>query len=116
IYLQLADVRRGEALRGIERAHAALREAIGVPPETRISVPEQALPSPMATVNREEILALALARRAELVQVVMASQVTELEVEAQGKTFWPKAATFASAADIHAHPVPQGISNREYRP
>jgi outer membrane protein TolC len=116
VYLELAKVRRDEALRGMARASAALREAMGVAPETPIAITAQTLPVPQATVNREEIVALALARRGELVQVVTAARVVDLEVEAQGKTFLPRATTFAFGADIHAQPVPQGISNREYRP
>lgn len=116
IYLQLAEGRRAEALRGIDRATAALREAIGLPPETPVRIAEETLPVPKVTPNRDEIVALALARRGEMAQVVTAASVAELEVEAQGKSCWPLASTFASAADIHAHPVPQGISNHEYRP
>jgi outer membrane protein len=116
IYLGLADSRKDEALRGIERADAALREAMGLAPELTIRVADQTLPVPKVTVNREEIVALALGRRAELVQVATAAEVAELEVQAQGKTLRPVASTFASGADIHSHPVPQGISNHEYRP
>jgi outer membrane protein TolC len=116
IYLGLADGRKDEALRGIERADAALREAMGLAPELTIRVADQNLPVPKITIDREEIVALALARRAELVQVITAAQVVDLEIQAQGRTFRPVASTFASGADIHAHPVPQGISNREYRP
>ena len=68
------------------------------------------------TPNRDEIVALALARRGEMVQVVTAAEVTDLEVAAQDKSFMPRVTTFAFGADIHAHPVPQGISNNEYRP
>jgi outer membrane protein TolC len=116
IYLELAEVRRAEALRGIERANAALHEAMGVAPESPLRIAAQTLPAPQVTPNREEIVALALARRGEMVQVVTAAKVADLEVDAQGKTFLPRANTFAYGADIHAHPVPQGISNREYRP
>ncbi len=117
VYLQLADVRKSEALRGIDRATAALREAMGVGPEMPIEVAEQTLPAPNVTAKREEIVAMALGRRGELVQVVTAALVVDLEIDAQGKSFFrPTAPTFASGADIHARPVPQGYSNREYRP
>ncbi|HLJ96787.1 MAG TPA: TolC family protein [Gemmataceae bacterium] len=116
IYLELADVRRAEALRGIDRAIAALREAMGVGPEMPLDVADQSLPVPNVGANRGQIVALALGRRGELVQVVTAAEVADLEVNAQGKTFRPTAPTFASGADIHARPVPQGISNHEYRP
>jgi outer membrane protein TolC len=116
LYLRLAETRQAEAGRGIERALAALREAMGLPPEMPLGVALGHLPSPQVTVNREEIVSLALARRGELVQARTAAEVVELEVEAQGKTFLPTARTFASASDIHARPVPQGVSNTEYRP
>jgi outer membrane protein TolC len=116
IYLQLADVHKSEALRGIDRATAALREAMGVGPETLVEVAEQTLPVPSVTAQRDEIVALALNRRGELVQVTTAARVADLEITAQGKSFRPTAPTFASGADIHARPVPQGHSNREYRP
>lgn len=116
VYVGLAEVRRSEALNGIEKAKAALREAMGIGPETAIRVADQSLPNPTTTVKREGIVNLALGRRGELMQVSMAAQVTDLEVQAQGKTFLPQAKTFAYGADIHARPVPQGMSNREYRP
>jgi outer membrane protein TolC len=116
IYVGLAEGRRLEALRGIVRAEAALAEAMGVTPETTFRVAEQTLPTPKVTPNRDEIVALALARRGELIQVETAASVAELEVDAQAKSVWPLASTFASGADIHATPVPQGISNHEYRP
>ena len=116
VYLGLAEVRRSEALNGIEKASAALREAMGVGPEVAIRVAEQSLPNPKLAVNREQIVGLALARRGELAQVTMAAQVTDLEVQAQARTLLPVAKTFAFGADIHARPVPQGMSNHEYRP
>jgi outer membrane protein TolC len=116
VYLGLAEGRKAEALRGIDRANAALREAMGVAPETNVRVAEQKLPTPQVTPNRNELVALALSRRGEMIQVAAASRVADLEVEAQAKHCWPLASTFASGADIHAHPVPQGISNHEYRP
>jgi outer membrane protein TolC len=116
IYLQLADVKKSEALRGIDRATAALREAMGVAPEMPLTVADQTLPAPNVTPKREEIVALALGRRGELVQVATAAEVTGLEVDAQAKSFRPTFPTFASGADIHARPVPQGHSNAEYWP
>jgi outer membrane protein TolC len=116
IYVGLAEVRRSEALYGIEKANAALREAMGVGPELAIRVADQSLPNSKLTVSREQIVSLALGRRNELIQVTTAAQVTDLEVQAQAKTLLPVAKTFAFGADIHARPVPQGMSNREYRP
>jgi outer membrane protein TolC len=116
IYLGLAEVRRSEALNGIEKARAALREAMGVGPEVAIRVADQTLPKPKLTVSREQVVSLALTRRGELIQIATAAQVTDLEVQAQAKSFGPQVKTFAFGADIHANPVPQGMHNHEYRP
>jgi len=116
LYLRLAEGRQAEANRGIERATAALREAMGLPLEMPLRVAEGRLPSPTVPVNREELVNLALARRGELLQATTAAEVIDLEVAAQGKSCLPTARTFAAAADIHATPVPQGFSNGEYRP
>jgi outer membrane protein TolC len=116
LYLRLAETRQAEATRGIDRATAALREAMGVPPEYAVQVAEGRLPSPTLSVNRAEIVALALERRGELIQATTAAEVVDLEITAQGKTCLPTARTFAAGADLHARPVPQGISNSEYRP
>jgi len=116
VYQRLAQTRQAEAIRGIERAAAALKEAMGVDPQLPLQISEDRLPSPKVDVNREQIVALALARRGELVQATTAAEVVELEVQAQGTTHLPTARTFAAGADIHARPVPQGIANTEYRP
>jgi outer membrane protein TolC len=116
VYVGLAEVRRSEALNGIEKANAALREAMGVGPELAIGVAEQSLPNPKVTAHQADIVSLALARRGELIQITTAAQVTDLEVQAQAKTLRSQAKTFAFGADVHARPVPQGMSNREYRP
>ncbi len=117
IYLRLAETRQGEATRGLERATAALREAMGVPPETPVHIAEGPLPSPpKLEIDRDQIVAMALARRGEMAEAGLAARIIELEVCAQGLTCLPTAKTFAAVVDIHAHPVPQGTSNGEYRP
>ena len=116
VYLRLAETRRDEARRGIDRALAALREAMGVPPEMPLVIADTGLPEVKAEPNREEIVALALARRGELVQAQTAERVVCLEVAAQDATCGAQTQTFASVVDLHARPVPQGIENREYRP
>jgi outer membrane protein TolC len=115
-YQRLAQTKQADATRGIERATAALKEAMGVAPELPVQIGDDQLPSPRVEVNREQIVALALVRRGELVQANTAAEVVELEVKAQGTTCLPTARTFAAGADIHARPVPQGIANSEYRP
>lgn len=115
-YLGLAENRQAEAERGIERALAALREAMGVEQEFCFTVPEQSLPDVREAVARDQVVQFAITRRGELVQAVTALAVTNLEVDAQGTTHLPTARTFASVVDIHARPIPQGNHNGEYRP
>jgi outer membrane protein TolC len=116
LYLRLAQGKESDARRGIERAKAALREAIGLPAEAPLEVAEAKLPENKIDVNRDQVVALALARRGEMVEATDVSEVVQLEVDAQGKSFRIRNNTFAAAADIHARPVPQGVANTEYRP
>ncbi len=67
-------------------------------------------------VDKEQVLALALARRGEMVQAAGAAQATCLEIQAQKATFFPSARSFASGSDVHATPVPQGSHDDPYRP
>lgn len=116
VYLGLAEPRQAEAARGVERALAALREAMGVGPNYCFEVPPAPLPDVRAEVCRELIVQEALARRGEMLQAQTAAEVTRLEVDAQGKSHMPTVRTFAAVADIHARPIPQGVQNTEYRP
>jgi outer membrane protein TolC len=116
VYLRLAQSRQAEAARGIREATAALKEAIGLGPETSLQVPDERLPDPQLTINKDEIVALAVSRRGELAQAGLLADITGLEVCAQSKSCHPQFRTFAAAADIHAHNVPEGVSDTEYRP
>jgi outer membrane protein TolC len=116
VYQNLAEVRRVQAAEGVGRALAALREAIGLGPDCCVDVPSGALPELNPQICREEIIALALARRGELVQSNLLAEITHLEVEAQGTSCRPKKETFAAAGDIHSRQVPQGVADGEYRP
>jgi outer membrane protein len=116
IYLRLAEIRQAEASRGRQRAHAALREAMGVPPEQAIRLALEPMPVPQLDISREQVVAEALARRGEVIEANTASEVVCLEVKAQGTSCRPTFRTFAAAVDIHAVPVPQGTNNGEYRP
>lgn len=116
VYLGLAETRVAEAHRGIERAMAALREAMGLGLDCPLELAEAHLPQSQAEVSKDQIIALALARRGELIQAGTAAEVVELEIDAQGTTRLPTARTFAAVVDVHARPVPQGFSNGEYRP
>lgn len=117
IYLSLAETRLGEAKAGVDRATAALREAMGVGPEFPITIPQQMLPEMQIELVEEQVVALALERRGEVIQAGLATNVFRLEVSAQGAVrLRPKVPTFASGADIHAIPVPGVDRGTEYRP
>jgi hypothetical protein len=114
-YQELVRARRHEAEQGRERALAALREAMGVEENFVIETPRE-LPKVPATLNKDTITALAVARRAELIQAVTLARVVALEADAQATTCLPTARTFASGSDIHVRPVPAGSYGLEYSP
>src|SRR5262249_41750858 len=116
VYLELAETRRLQAAEGVERALAALKEAIGLEPGCCLDVPHVNLPEPNLRLCCGEIVAWALARRGDLVQANTLVEVTGLEIEAQGTTHHPRKDTFASGADIHAQQVPQALHDSDYRP
>jgi outer membrane protein TolC len=116
LYLRLAQGKESDARRGIDRAKAALREAMGLPPDVPVDVVEGKLPDNKLDVTRDQVVNLALERRGEMAEAGNVSEVVQLEVDAQGKSRRPRFTTFAFASDIHARPVPQGVANDEYRP
>jgi outer membrane protein TolC len=116
VYLTQYRLKLHEAQKGVELARAALREAMGVPGDCPLQLALTDLPPLGEALDRCQLVQLALARRGELVQATNAARVTELEVDAQGTSFKPTFRTFAAVSDIHARQIPQGISNREYRP
>lgn len=67
-------------------------------------------------MDREELIASALANRGEMVQAQTANRITDLEIAAQYRIAGWQAMTFAAGSDIHARPIPQGVFNNEYRP
>jgi outer membrane protein TolC len=117
LYLKLAETHQAEAARGIDRATAALNEAMGLDPQTATVLAETTLPNPKVEVTRDQIVALAVAKRGELVQATTACEVVDLEAAAQHRLlFRVTTHTFAAGADVHSRPVPQGFMNGEYRP
>jgi hypothetical protein len=75
------------------------------------------MPEPKTEPIKDAVVQLALDRRGELVQAMVAADVTRLEVDAQGRLrLRAKARTFAAGSDIHAKSVPTGLHNGEYRP
>jgi outer membrane protein TolC len=116
VIVQLAEAKQEEAKSGYERALAGLREAMGVGPDYAFTLADKELPYPKVDVQRDAVRELALAHRPELAQAVEVNEVFTLEVKAQGKIHGVTGRTFASASDLHADAVPQGVSNSEYRP
>ena len=116
VYLGLAETKRAEAQRGVELATAALREAMGVGCDFGLTPADTALPFISVMPNRHQIIDLALCRRGELTRVGVAADVTGLEIDAQSRSFRPKAITYAAVADVHATLIPAGTSDGEYRP
>ncbi len=122
VFLRQAQARRAEAVTGIDRATAALREAMGVGPEVCFQVAEDPLFAQPPALNAPpclgDLVQLALARRGEVAQAATAVDVFHLEVDAQAKNcLLPTARTFASGGDIHARGVPPHIEDGTlYRP
>jgi outer membrane protein TolC len=115
--IDLIKLRQIEAAQGVKRAGAALREAMGVGASYCLVLDGADLPPLQEKLCREELIALALARRGDMVQASTAQRVTELEVHAQDRhCLFPTKPTFASVADVHVRPIPQGISDGDYRP
>jgi outer membrane protein TolC len=117
VYIGLAVTRRYEAERGIKRAEAALREAMGAEPECRLVIPKIPFVAPATVVNKDDIICKAISQRGEITQAVMFSKIAQLEKDAQGTHFFrPTVRTFAAGADIHSQPVPLTLINTDYRP
>jgi outer membrane protein TolC len=118
-YVETIEGRRQETLQGMERALAALREAMNLPPEDPVRPALKWMPNAAvnASTTKEDVVALALSRRGEIVSTEIARQVTSLEISAQGRTFLPTLRTFAAASDIHAQSVPAGkMGGFDYQP
>jgi outer membrane protein TolC len=116
VLLSVTRGRSEEARQGVERATAALHEAIGLAPDCLLAPATEFPARNTAVPDRATIVALALERRGELVQANVGAEVTCLEIEAQQLIRGGRAETFGSASDLHAQPIPQGVANEEYRP
>jgi outer membrane protein TolC len=108
--------RREEALQGVPRAKAALREAIGLDPDCALELADEELPEVGNPAPREQIVALAAAQRGEIIQARIAAEVTGLEVKAQCLSNSLKVETFAAGSDLHAVPLPAPNFGEDYRP
>jgi outer membrane protein TolC len=117
-FLETLDGRVSEAEQGQLRALAALREAMGVGPDFAVELPNRDLPCPRVVVPQlPELLALAFARRGEMIQAATFADVVCLEVSAQATSCRPSMRTFASSSDIHAKPIPSSdVGGVNFRP
>jgi len=112
----LAEGRQQEALVGKERALSSLREAIGLDGHCPLLLVEQPL-GIGGLVCEQKVVELALARRPEIVQASIGTEVTDLEVCAQRSRLLALSVwTFAAGSDIHANPLPTASFNPGYRP
>jgi outer membrane protein TolC len=118
IAIGLAQSKQQEGDEGVRRALAALREAMGMGLEcSSFQLADLSLLDTGVKPEKCDIINLALSRRGELMQVLMAADVVRLEVDAQGRHLLrPLVNTFAAGADIHATQVPPGVRNGDYRP
>jgi hypothetical protein len=117
VYILVAKSRREEAVEGQDRALSALREAMGVCADFPLVLADTNLPELKPAVEREQIVASALARRGEVAQAALAAEVTCLEIEAQqANCFKLKAETFAAGSDIHVDVLPAGVHDEVYKP
>jgi outer membrane protein TolC len=117
VNIDLLRLRLLEASAGVQRATAALKEAMGLGYEAPLSLAEEDLPPVGDKADRQQVIAWALSRRGELVQAYGIARIAELEVCAQNTgCLLPFKKTFAAVADIHSRPIPQGTSNGVYRP
>jgi outer membrane protein TolC len=115
-YLKVVDGRSQEAIQGRARALAALREAMGVGCDFEIALPDRDLPCPQLALTKEQVVAMALERRGELLQAATAERIVGLEIDAQHAICLPSGRTFAAGSDIHARPLSPGAYGLEYHP
>lgn len=116
ILIAVMKGRREDALQGVQRGLAALREAIGLEPDCHLVLADQELPWIANPPCLGEIVALALARRGEITQTAIAAEVCELEIKAQELSCALKVETFAAGSDIHAVSLPTAYFGADYRP
>lgn len=100
------------------QALAALKQAMGVEPDTFEGEPKETeLPIMAGTVTQEQIVDFAMTRRPELMMSAAAVDAFRLEVCAQDKNrMGLQVNTFASGTDLHSTAIPNTIRNGEYKP
>src|SRR5262249_2983362 len=96
VYLRLAQTKQIEARLGIKRGLALLREAVGVGLGCCVDVADTQLRQPSARAACETILMLALARRDDIIVSNLFTDITGLEIRAQGTRMTKRMETFAA--------------------
>jgi len=124
-YVSLAQTRVVSAKQGVERAKAALREAIGLC-NGDIEIADDTLARYYDTVVNycggaplecKSVIQVAVNNRPEVVQASLAAQVSCLEIDAQGLSFCIYSKTFAATSDIHSKVLPaSSFGDADYRP
>lgn len=117
INLEIVKRKAAQAKYGELTALAALREAMGVSLDFPLNVALNDLPPLVTELDKSALIDMALTGRGEMAQAASANRLTELEISAQSRLFFKiQTKTFASGADVHARPIPQGEANDHYRP
>ncbi len=116
LFRSLAQSRVDEARRGLGRAKAALREAMGVGPDFEFDVPQEPLPKMLTGVEKDHIVGLAQCHRGEVSMAEHGLAISQLEMQAQAAMRRVKRPTAAAAGDVHARPVPTGSFGDDYKP
>ncbi|MEZ6140880.1 MAG: TolC family protein [Zavarzinella sp.] len=106
-----------DAVTGVKKSQALLREAMGYGNEIAVDAADELLPAVEADLTKEVILGHALNRRGEIVLSRIGADVSRLEICAQ----WSRRlsiymTTYANAGDIHARSVPLTTRDPEYKP
>ncbi len=114
--VKVAEGRREEARIGVQRALAALREAIGLEDSCPLACVDQELPEVLGMVSCPQIVGLALKHRPEIAQAGWGAEVFALEVKAQDLVNTLRADTFAAGSDLHVIPLPTASFGEDYRP
>lgn len=116
LFRSLAQSRVEEARRGLGRAKAALREAMGVGPDFEFDIPQEPLPELLTGVEKDELIRLAQCHRGEVSMAQHGMAISQLEIQAQAAMRRVKRPTAAAAGDVHARPVPTGSFGDDYKP
>lgn len=115
--LKLAAGKMIEAETAVDRARAALREAMGVDMEGRVDAADEMLPEVKAEVTRAAVVAHATTRRGEVALAGFGASAARLEVCAQwSRRLLVEMPTFANGGDIHARSVPGATREPDYKP